>query len=356
MKFKYFLGLFLAALFLATFLGCGVPGFEQKDEQQAQPTAEGKITFVGEENKEYNLYLAGDDGSEVQKLTDLNSVEGLIQPRFSPDGTKIAFQARGKKAETADPQSLLYVVNTDGGDVTEITKEVETGGEKPLWLDDNHVLFLTKDQKNKAVYSIDVEGVNLIKIAGRTTDEFVLVKEQNEIVYQDAKTLALNKVSIETKSENKLLNWDRPIYSLRISPDDKKLSFVSKNEKKKYTLYSFDLEKNSLGELIPLSYFGSIKDEFEVAWTSDSTRLIFTSVDKKGLKSLVMMGVADKRTVPLTTEETIDRYLAVSPSTDRAVFSRQSGKTSSLISFDLATQEEQELIPSQYNPLSSDVK
>ena len=349
MKLRYFTGALIAAVVLTTFLGCGFPGFKQ-DQGAVVPKAEEKIAFVGAENNEYNLYVAKEDGSSVKKLTTLNRVEGLMKPLWSPNGSKILFQYRKEN----NAGSALYVINSAGGDPTEITKEVSTGGERGKWLDDNRVLFVATDKGKNYVYSVDSSGVNSIKVASDTTKEFIFLGSKNEVIYQDQKTLTVKKVSLETKADEKVLDWNKAVIGMTLAPNGTQMAFVSEGPKKGFYLYLFDFEKNALTKLVPLTNFNVVKPEFEIAFTPDSTRMVFPYGVSKKERSLVVMGVVDKRITPLTTAKTVDNFVTVCRSQDKALFSREAKGLRSLMLFDLNAQEEKELINSQYNPLSSD--
>lgn len=67
-----------------------------------------KIVFSSDREGTYHLYVVNVDGSGLQKVTD--DPAGDLSPRWSPDGSQIAFSRTGS----------LYVMNSDGSDVREI--------------------------------------------------------------------------------------------------------------------------------------------------------------------------------------------------------------------------------------------
>jgi len=67
-----------------------------------------KIVFSSDREGVYHLYVVNVDGSGLQKVTD--DAAGDLSPRWSPDGSQIAFSRTGS----------LYVMNSDGSDVREI--------------------------------------------------------------------------------------------------------------------------------------------------------------------------------------------------------------------------------------------
>jgi len=80
-----------------------------------------------------DLYLIGRDGSNLRRLT-FDAVP-VRTPRFSPDGTTIAFASA--RAGTFD----IWTIDRDGTDLTRITSSSERE-ESPSWTSSGDILFL----------------------------------------------------------------------------------------------------------------------------------------------------------------------------------------------------------------------
>jgi Tol biopolymer transport system component len=75
----------------------------------------GRIAFVSSNDGDYEIYTINADGTNQKKLTN-NSIDD-IEPSWSPDGKKLAFQSRmyGK--------TEIFVMDTSGGNIVQITTD-----------------------------------------------------------------------------------------------------------------------------------------------------------------------------------------------------------------------------------------
>ncbi|MGD9900905.1 MAG: hypothetical protein AB7T22_17400 [Calditrichaceae bacterium] len=92
----------------------------------------GKIAFVSYDDGDGEIYIMNADGSNLIKLTD-NSVND-IEPVFSPDGSKIAFNSWGYQAP-----SEIYVMDADGSNIVQVTHDpvnINYGENRPSWSSD----------------------------------------------------------------------------------------------------------------------------------------------------------------------------------------------------------------------------
>jgi len=67
------------------------------------------------EKKYANLWLARTDGSSCRQFTQGDQTDAM--PRWSPDGTKLAFLSSRKEGE----QAQIYMINVDGGEARRLT-------------------------------------------------------------------------------------------------------------------------------------------------------------------------------------------------------------------------------------------
>ena len=85
------------------------------------------------------------------------------QPRFSPDGSKIAFVKWSSDAKSAS----IWTMNPDGGDPIQITDAKKGIAMLPCWSPDgNRIVFQAykKDKKDYDLYVVDIDGNNLIQL------------------------------------------------------------------------------------------------------------------------------------------------------------------------------------------------
>jgi len=117
------------------------------------------------------------DGSSNRGLT-LNKLDN--NPSWSPDGTKIAFDSNrfdDRFDETdygADNRDYeIYVVNTDGSDVTRLTNNAGIHDLMPAWSPDgSKIAFVSLRDGINEIYIMDSDGSNQTRITKNNYDDF----------------------------------------------------------------------------------------------------------------------------------------------------------------------------------------
>jgi Tol biopolymer transport system component len=120
---------------------------------------ESRIVFESTRHGGSDLFLMNPDGSAVVQLTSFRR-ERARCPRWSPDGTQIAFVAGAEKGD-------IYIIGADGG-----SPRLLEGGPSddimPSWSPDGETIYFTSDRGGRTeVWSMAVHGGNARQI---TTD------------------------------------------------------------------------------------------------------------------------------------------------------------------------------------------
>src|SRR6266567_9525966 len=94
------------------------------------PPVSGQIAFKsnrGRTGQQFDILLMNADGSGLVNLTDSLAYDDW--PAWSPDGSKIAFQA--DRSAVADARDTLdvYVMHADGSNVVQLTRDTTQEGE-----------------------------------------------------------------------------------------------------------------------------------------------------------------------------------------------------------------------------------
>jgi Tol biopolymer transport system component len=114
--------------------------------------------FVGNpfrENKLIDLYTINPDGSGKRKLARVrNESDHCACPVWSPDGTKIAYEAEGVRGRPD-----IYVMNTDGSDRRQLTNH-RARDENPDWSPDGtQIAFYSERVGNAEIYVMNADGL-----------------------------------------------------------------------------------------------------------------------------------------------------------------------------------------------------
>jgi Tol biopolymer transport system component len=103
-------------------------------------SAAGKIAFSSNREGTFKLFVMDADGSGLRRLTSATGFVAEYDPRWSPDGTRIAY------SRTGDPpigNTEIYVANADGSQATRITS-YWTRDVDPAWSPEGRSIAFTR--------------------------------------------------------------------------------------------------------------------------------------------------------------------------------------------------------------------
>src|SRR5205809_192636 len=132
---------------------------EPTGQQVSRAVANGRVAFVSSEGNAFtDIYTMEADGSNVQRLT--NNPGFDLSPKWSPDGTKIAFL---RLDDYFDGPINIYVMNADGTNQTRLSNSGLDFDSR--WSPDGtKIAFASIRDNNCEIYVMNADGSNVQRL------------------------------------------------------------------------------------------------------------------------------------------------------------------------------------------------
>jgi Tol biopolymer transport system component len=250
-----------------------------------------------------NIYIMPIEGGEAKVLRESLAYE--IQPRFSPDGSKISFTSDAGGGDN------IWVMNRDGSDAKQITEESFRLLNNASWSPDGDYIVARKHFTSGRslgageLWLYHITGGSGIQLVERMNDQQDLgqpnVSPDGRYVYysqdvypggmfqynRDANSqiYVINRYDRETGEIDRITGGPGGAISPTVSPDGKQLAFV-KRVRTKSVLYIRDLETGiekpvydelSFDQQQAWAIFGPYTN---ISWTPDGNHLVFWAMGK----------------------------------------------------------------------------
>jgi len=187
-----------------------------------------RITYISKINGRYSLQVADADGFNPQTVVSSN--EPIISPKWSPDGTKLAYVSFEKK------KPIIFVQSLTSGQ-RYVLANFKGNNSAPSWAPDGKKLAIVLTYGgNSQIYTINADGTGLQPLVkGSTIDtEPVFSADGNTVYFTSDRggSPQIYKVSSSGGDVKRVTFEGSYIVSPRISPDGKSLAYIRQDSGK----------------------------------------------------------------------------------------------------------------------------
>jgi len=128
----------------------------------------GQIAFASYRTGLPQIYVMDSNGGNLQQITKM--IGGACQPDWSPDGLHLVFISPCLARQNDHPGAKLYVINVDGGGLTELPS-LESGGFDPAWSPDGKRIAFASSQNNLAqIFVINLDNYLVTPLTTESSD------------------------------------------------------------------------------------------------------------------------------------------------------------------------------------------
>ncbi|MEU9048725.1 MULTISPECIES: hypothetical protein [unclassified Kitasatospora] len=159
------------------------PAFSPDGKQLAFSRSWGALNPADNTRTQYSdLYLMSPEGTDVQRLTFLTNDKpysgSVSSPSWSPDGKQLTFEYRTSATGQPANSRAIYVVNTDGTGLRQLTPWDLRAGDRADWSPDGtRILFTTypagpDNAPGGAIYTVHPDGTAIGALTPAPSDAF----------------------------------------------------------------------------------------------------------------------------------------------------------------------------------------
>ena len=233
----------------------------------AKFTSTAAIAFHSSRDGNSEIYVMDTDGSNMTRLTNNTTVDS--DPNWSLDGSKIIFVA------TRDGNSEIYIMNVDGSNPVNLTNN-EAEDVSPAWSPNGtKIAFVSTRGSQQDIYVMDADGSNQTKLTddAHLDDSPDWLPDGSQIVFASNRegNNEIHKMQSDGTNVNRLTNSPEDDLSPVWSPDGHTIAFTSfrDGDAEVYTMFADGTNDYNIT-------FAVTEDE-SPAWSPDSAKIVLVS-------------------------------------------------------------------------------
>jgi TolB protein len=253
----------------------------------APPGGDGRIVFQASVGTSRQLFTIRADGTELRQVTHVafSGVDkGAEQPTWSPDGTRIAFDA------PSDDGTSIFTIGSKGGGLRKVRIGSSGSSAAPAYSPDGGELaFDHRADRSKpsaqGIFAAAADGTHPHRVttairSGQAYDTAATWSpDRTRLCFtraKDAQLAALYVIRIDGSGLKRLTPWNLDASAASWSPDGSKLAFESYSTPhpgKSANLFSIS---PSGGAMKQLTHFkGGATHAFGPAWSPDGKKIVW---------------------------------------------------------------------------------
>lgn len=278
----------LACATITSIVSTPTPSFPPISSTALEILSEnGQIVFSSDRDGREEIYIT--DGTNLKLLTDkLGEFSNF--PAWSPDYTKIAFHSYDGKSQE------IYVINSDGSGLTQITKNsIMTGA--PDWSPDGKLFAFTcvldtlesNPRANREVCIMKTDGSGWVRLTNNSTadGEANWSPDGTKIAFyserdSNSEVAEVYVMNADGSNQTRLTNNPANDAPGEWSPDGTKMFLVT-NRDGNYEIYLMNADGTN-----PINLTNNPADDLRPSWSPDGKKIVFTS-NRDGRYQLYVM-------------------------------------------------------------------